>query len=250
MRERLAANTINPESGRSSSREEIYGEVYREVLESCQDRDREEFMALCPKEAALERSFTRWKKELGLTKPKKKKEVEAFDDDEEPIVERDQTKIKFIVTTLASGKICHSFANNLYRFDRYKVAPNGRTYFSCSVRGCKAILRAEYTSYETRNLEEPSVQGATPAFSSHVMENGRVHPVQAGLRMVEEARRRMRNMVTENPVKPVPHIYKEVQEEILKACEERDRDELTALFPTFESMARSLYKKRKELLNQ
>ena len=250
MRERLAAGTVSPQSGRSSSREEIYGEVYREILESCQGEDREEFVALCPREAVMAQSFTRWKKELGMVKPKKKREVEAFDDEATPIVERDQTKVKFIVTTLARGKICHSLSNNLYRFNRYKVTPTGRAYFSCSVRGCKAVLRAEYTSYEARNLEEPSVQGATPEFSSHLMENGRVHPVQAGLRMAEEARRRMRNVVAENPAKPVPHIYKEVKDEIVRACEARDRDELVALFPPFEAMVSSLYRWRKEFAGQ
>ena len=97
MREILSGNTVCPSSGRSSSREEIYGEVYREVLESSEARDREGFVALFPRLPAMEGSFTRWKKELGLTKKKKKVDVgnEAFDN---APVERHQTEMKFIAT--------------------------------------------------------------------------------------------------------------------------------------------------------
>ena len=248
MRERLADNTVNPESGRRSSPEEVYRLVYLEVLEGCEGQDREEFVALCPKLNVMKRAFTRWKRELGLTKKRKKKKIEMLDgalDEATLVVERDQTEMKFISKTSSNGRMFHYFANNLYRFDRYQVTPSGRAYFNCSVRGCKAVLRADYTSNKTRDLEEPSLDHAL-TFSSHVLDNGRFHPVEAGLRMVEEARRRMKNMVVENPVKPVPHIYKEVQEEVIESCDERDKDDLIALFPPFEAMARSLYKWRKE----
>ena len=245
MRERLADNTVNPESGRRSSSEVVYQAVYMEVLETCEGQDLEEFVALCPKLDVMKRAFTKWKKEMGLTKKRKKKTIEIFNGALDEAVERDQTEMKFISKTSGNGRVFHSFANNLYRFDRYQVTPSGRAYFNCSVQGCKAVLRADYTSNKTRDLEEPSLHDA-PTFSSHVLENGRIHPVQAGLRMVEEARRRMKNMVAENPVKPVPHVYKEVQEEIIMSCDERDRDDLISLFPPFEAMARSLYKWRKE----
>ena len=89
-------------------------------------------------------------------------------------------------------------------------------------------------------------KSSLPLFYSHMMEDGRVHPVQAGLRLVEEARRRMRRKVAENVARPVPEIYTEVYGEILAMCEGADREELLALFPSLKSMESALYRWRKE----
>ena len=110
-------------------------------------------------------------------------------------------------------------------------------------------MRAKYTSKKTRDEEEPMLdRSSVPLLSSHILENGRVHPVQAGLRLVEEARRRMRSKVAENVARQVEEIYKEVNQEILAVCEEVDQEELTltALFPSLKSMESVLYRWRKE----
>ena len=260
MKDRVAHNPVSPESGRQASVQEIYREVYMEMTAGCEGRDREEFEALFPKVTAVEKSFDRWRKdakrEHGLVEGGINEEDEValkflndidIDNDTTPIVERHQTEMKFISTTSGNGKIYHHFSNNLYKFDRQKVSIKGRASFTCSVRGCKAYLKANYTSKETTDQEEPLIDKSTVLlFSSHILENGRVHPVQAGLRLVEEARRRMRTRVAENVARPVPEIYKEVHQEILALCEEVDREELTALFPTLKSMESRLYRCRKE----
>ena len=43
--------------------QEIYREVYKEMMGGCEGRDRDEFEALCPKVIAMEKSFYRWRKE-------------------------------------------------------------------------------------------------------------------------------------------------------------------------------------------
>ena len=69
---------------------------------------------------------------------------------------------------------------------------------TCSVRGCQAYLTANYTSKETTDQEESLIDKSTvPPFFSHILENGRVHPVQGGLRLME-ARKRMRSKLAEN----------------------------------------------------
>ena len=260
MKDRVAQNPISPESGRQASVQEIYREVYEEIIAGCEGRDSEEFEALCPKATSMEKSFFRWRKdakrEQGLIEGCINEEAEVglndlndidMDNDVAPVVERDQLEMKFISTTSGNGKIYHHFSNNLYKFDRVKVSLKGRGYFTCSVQRCKAYLKADYTSKEAVDQEEPLIdQSTVPPFSSHILENGRVHPVQAGLRLVEEARRRMRSKVVENVARPVPEIYKEVHQEILAVCEEEDREELAALFPSLKSMESRLYRWMKD----
>ena len=36
------------------------------------------------------------------------------------------------------GRITHHFSHGAYRMDRVSVKPNGRAYFSCSVKSCRA----------------------------------------------------------------------------------------------------------------
>ena len=81
---------------------------------------------------------------------------------------------------------------------------------------------------------------------SHVLERGEVHPVQSDLRLMEEARRRMRSKVVENVAGPVANIYNEVYEEMLGMCEGADREELVAFFPILRAMERHPYRWRKE----
>ena len=245
---------MSPDSGREATLQQIYQEVYQEILASCEGRDRQEFVALCPKFTAMNRSFYRYRKDARdrISKNEEgevgEKDVDStdFDNDATPMVERTQTEIKFISTTTGNGKIYHYFINNLYKFYRNKTKPNGRAFFPCTVNGCKAQLRAYYTSYTNRNVEEPSFnKSSVPPSSSHVLKNGRLHPAQPGLRQAEEARRRMRKMVEENPIKKVGQIYKEVRGDILENCEEADKEEVEAMFPTHSSMERSMFKWRK-----
>ena len=44
----------------------------------------------------------------------------------------------FYTKTLSTGRVVHYFLDHFYRFDRNKIKPNGRAYFQCSVRGCRA----------------------------------------------------------------------------------------------------------------
>ena len=116
------------------------------------------------------------------------------------------------------------------------------------------MLKANYTSKETRDQEEPFIDKSTvPLFSSHTLENGRVHPIQAGVRLVEEARRRMKDRVGQNPVSPesgrpasLQEIYREVYEEVMGSCEGRDREEFVALCPKVTAMETSFYRWRKD----
>ena len=115
--------------------------------------------------------------------------------------------------------------------------PDGRAYFACSVQGCRAMVKADYRSKETSNEKEPKVYlPSLPTNSCHVLEDGTVHPIQAGLRLVEEARRRMKERVRENPVSPdsgrqasLQEMYREVYEEVMASCEGRDREECVTL---------------------
>ena len=56
---------------------------------------------------------------------------------------------------------------------------DGKAYFSCTVRGCRAVVKADYRSKEAMNKEEPVVyRPSIPTSSCHRLEDGRVHPVQ------------------------------------------------------------------------
>ena len=80
------------------------------------------------------------------------------------------------------GRVFHYLTNNCYRYKRRVVHPNGRAYFACSVRGCRAGMKAEYTSKEAANVEEPKAWlPSLPSHSCHVLEYGRRHPLQAGI---------------------------------------------------------------------
>ena len=202
----------------------------------------------------MSRSFYRYRKDARARSGKNEegevgeKDLDStdFENDATPMVERTQTEIRFKVYTTGNGKIYHYFANNLYKFYRNKTNPNGRAFFLCNVNGCRAQLRAYYTSYTNRNIEEPSLDSSSvPPSLSHVLKNGRLHPAQPGLRQAEEARRRMRKMVEENPLKKVNQIYKEVRGDILENCEKADKEEVEAMFPTHSSMERSMFKWRK-----
>ena len=55
----------------------------------------------------------------------------------EEVIENERDVI-FYSKTLSTGRVVHYFLDHFYRFDRNKVKPNGRAYFQCSVRGCRA----------------------------------------------------------------------------------------------------------------
>ena len=133
-------------------------------MRGCEGRDREEFVALCPKASAIERSFYRWQKDAKSQHDLAEGVINEDDNndyDAAPVVERDQTEMKFISTTKGNGQIYHQFSNNLYRFYRQNVSLNGRANFTCSFSGCKAHMRAKYTSKKTRDEEEPMLDRST-----------------------------------------------------------------------------------------
>ena len=58
-----------------------------------------------------------------------------------------------------SGRIVHHFCHRFYRMDRSTVKPNGRAYFRCSVRQCKARFVHKYYFNCKRNtvLRKPQI---------------------------------------------------------------------------------------------
>ena len=96
---------------------------------TCERRDREEFVALCPKVTAMETSFYRWRKDAKVRREREQglfeggkneedevggKDMNSFNIDTvaAPVVERDQTEMKLISTTSGNGKIYHQFSKS------------------------------------------------------------------------------------------------------------------------------------------
>ena len=86
----------------------------------------------------------------------------------------------FYKTISVNGKrVFHYFLDKFYRFDRKKVKPNGRAYFTCSMRPCSAKMCADYQSKDT--MEEvdpvPDMDTITP-HHLHLMPDGSPHPIE------------------------------------------------------------------------
>ena len=98
---------------------------------------------------------------------------------EELEVEPAQHDLHLVVTKSATGKIFHSFLHGYYKFKRKATKPNGAAYFSCTAPGCKAGMRADYSSRQNQDLEEPIPDlSSLSAVEAHVLPDGTPHPIQ------------------------------------------------------------------------
>ena len=87
--------------------------------------------------------------------------------------------LHLVVTKSATGKIFHSFLHGYYKFKRKVTKPNGAAYFSCTAPGCKAGMRADYSSKQNQDLEQPIPDlSSLSAVEAHVLPDGTPHPIQ------------------------------------------------------------------------
>ena len=95
-------------------------------------------------------------------------------------------------------------------------------------------MAASYTCKEQCNDEEPVPDLASlPTEQGHRMPDGTVHPIQVGLRMVEEFRTRVRENIEADPLRAVAIAYEEELTRIKEQLGEGgDLEEFTALCPT------------------
>ena len=71
-------------------------------------------------------------------------------------------------------------------------------------------MAATYTSKERCNNERPVADlGILPTEQGHRMPDGTVHPIQIGLRMVEEFRMRVKENIEADPLRAVAKVYEE-----------------------------------------
>ena len=102
---------------------------------------------------------------------------------------------------------------------------------------------ASYTSKEVSNEEEPVLDMLSlPTEESHRMPDGTIHPIQVGLRMVEEFRSRCKESVEADPLQPVAVVYEAELTRIKNDLEGNDLEEFTALCPTLQTLSPSLYR--------
>ena len=111
--------------------------------------------------------------------------------------------------------------------------------------GCRARIYAQY-SQKTKKLqdeEEPIVDQATLCSAAdHVLKDGTQHPVQVGLRLLEEFRRRVREAIREDPTRPVAQTYEAQMTEMSSSLDGQDREDFIAHCPNLRAMERSLYR--------
>ena len=93
-------------------------------------------------------------------------------------------------------------------------------------------MAASYTFKEQCNDEEPVPDLASlPTEQGHRMPDGTVHPIQVGLRMVEEFRTRVRENIEADPLRAVAIAYEEELTRIKEQLGEGgDLEEFTANF--------------------
>ena len=105
-------------------------------------------------------------------------------------------------------------------------------------------MSASYSCKERCNEEEPVPDLSTlPNEESHQMPDGTLHPIQVGLRMVEEFRIRCKEAVEADPLKAVSRVYEEELTRMKNQLGDgNDLDEFSALCPTLNSLSPSLYR--------
>ena len=103
-------------------------------------------------------------------------------------------------------------------------------------------MAATYTSKEQCNDERPVADlGTLPTEQGHRMPDGTVHPIQIGLRMVEEFRMRVKENIEADPLRAVAKAY---EEELTRIKEQlwEGLDEFTAACPTLIALSPSMYR--------
>ena len=87
--------------------------------------------------------------------------------------------VNFVEIISRQNKVHHYFLAGFFKFKRKKVFKSGKAQFYCAVEGCKANLKAEYSSKDNQNSEEPipDLSSLTPPHG-HVMADGSRHPIQ------------------------------------------------------------------------
>ena len=75
-----------------------------------------------------------------------------------------------------------------------------------------------------------------PSENDHRMRDGTVHPVQVGLRLVEELRMRCKEAIEQDPLEAVAIIYERELTKIKASLEGGSLDEFNALCPTLLSL--------------
>merc|ERR1712037_1070285 len=73
------------------------------------------------------------------------------------------------------------------------------------------------------------------------LQRGGTHPIQVGLRMVEEFRLRCKEVVEEDPLRAVAVVYEEELTKIKTQLDDGNLEEFTALCPTLSALSPSLY---------
>ena len=78
------------------------------------------------------------------------------------------------------------------------------------------------------------------------MPDGSIHPVQAGLRMVETFRFRCRESVEADPLRPVAMVHEEelskIKAELADTESQADMEDFVSVCPTLLTMCPSLYR--------
>ena len=104
-------------------------------------------------------------------------------------------------------------------------------------------MAASYTRKELCNEEEPVPDISTlPREEGHRMPDGSIHPIQVGLRMVEEFRLRCKESVEQDPLRAVAIVYEEELTKIKIQLDEGNLEEFIALCPTLSALYPSLYR--------
>ena len=79
-----------------------------------------------------------------------------------------------------------------------------------------------------------------------LLPDGSIHPVQAGLRMVQTFRFRCRESVEADPLRPVSMVYEEklskIKAELADTESQADIEDFVSLCPTLLAMCPSLYR--------
>ena len=85
--------------------------------------------------------------------------------------------VNFVEIISRQNKVHHYFLAGFFKFKRKKVFKSGKAQFYCAVEGCKANLKAEYSSKDNQNSEEPipdlsSLTPPCPVCDRQVMRKG------------------------------------------------------------------------------
>ena len=122
---------------------------------------------------------------------------------------------------------------------------NGNTCFKCSENQCTSSIFGRYHNYETWQNDHPKIISCP---SPHMV-NGIEHPPNAGKRTKQEAHRKIKKEMKEDPLKLVTLIQEEVVNGIMENLQDANkREESMMNMPKSGSSLTSLYKVRGAVL--